>query len=64
MRVVGVNGNIAVITFDDPATSNQFGIISPVYAIGIFIHPHPMIILHCSGLHIDDITEPRDSGGI
>jgi hypothetical protein len=62
MRVVGVNGN-TTITFDDPATSNQFGIISPVYAIGIFIHPHPMIILHCSGLHID-ITEPRDSGGI
>jgi len=55
MRIVGVNGN-GIITFNDPAISNRFS-ISPVYAISIFIHPRPMMILHGAGLHID-ITEP------
>jgi len=45
MRIVWVNGNGIIITFDDPAISNHF-CITPVYAIGIFIHPQPMIILH------------------
>jgi len=60
MRVVWVNGNGTIITFDNPAISNHFG-ITPVYTIGIFVHPQPMIILHEAGLHID-ITKPCGCG--